>query len=210
MTVSKWVLAVGTAGFLTVGCMVPAHAQMAPKRPNAAGGPMMRHPLLGRMAWVLSKLDLTSDQKERVKGFLEGAQVQAKGIRENTTLTPVQKRTQMQSIIKALRGSITDILTLEQKEKARRLLASAPGPRPMLVRWMTALSQLDLAPAQKAQIKDFFTDAQAKAKIIRESNMGPADKRVKMQGIEKGLRENILGALTPTQKQKLQQMLKQA
>lgn len=210
MKVSKWVLAVGTAGFLMVGCVVPAHAQMAPKNRNVVGGPMLRHPLLGRLAVVLGRLNLSPDQKAQIKGFLVDAQTKAKAVRTNTSLTPEQKRTQVQEIMKSLRESITGILTPEQRAKARRLLAAAPGPRPMLTRWMVVLSRLNLSPAQKTQVRGFVADAQAKAKIVRESNLAPAEKRTKMQEIEKALRQSILGILTPQQRQRLERILSSA
>ncbi|HEY3411495.1 MAG TPA: Spy/CpxP family protein refolding chaperone [Armatimonadota bacterium] len=209
MAISKWMLAAGAAGFLAVGCAVPAHSQGTPQRPIVGGGPILRNPLLGRLAFVLSQLNLTEAQKGQVKGFLSDAQAKAKTVRDNTSLTPVQRRTEMQAIVKALRESIMGILTPEQKARARRLMAAGGmvGPGRMLARIRALLGQLGLAPAQRSQIRGFIMDAEAKVKIVRESNMGPADKRVKLQAIEKALRESILGVLTPAQRDKLKDLL---
>lgn len=207
MRISKTVIAAGAAGILALTGLTPAIAQKAAPRPNAMRAQLLRHPLLGRLGLVLSRLDLTPAQNDQIKGFLQTAQTEAKVIRLNPGLTPAQKRAAMQPVIKQLRESIMSILTPEQKSRVRRFSAAGPGPRPMLARWRAALQQLDLSPAQKQQIKGILQDGMAKAKVVRESNQTPAQKRPQLQDIEKATRDRVLALLTPQQKAKLRRLM---
>jgi len=206
MRVSKIVVAAGAAGILAFSAMAPAGAQATPPRPNPARAQLLRHPLLGHLAVILGRLNLTPAQKEQVKGFLQSAQTKVKAIRRDTSLTPAQRRTQVQPVVKDLRQSILSILTPEQKTKLKRLNAAAPGSQIVPARWLAVVRKLDLAPAQKQQVKGFLADARAKAKIVRESSLSPAEKRAKLQEIAKTARTNALGILTPEQKAKLRKM----
>lgn len=207
MRVSKIVVAVGAAGVLALTGIGAVRAQAPAPNSNAPRAQVLRHPLLGRLGFVLAQLNLTPDQRGQIKGFLETAQGKAKAIRQNTSLTPVQKRAEMQPVVKELRESIMSILTPEQKARVRMLSAMGPGPRVILTRVRAALVRLNLSPAQKQQIKGIFEDAMAKAKVVRESNLTPAQKQPQIQAIEKAARESIVAVLTPEQKAKLRKLL---
>jgi protein CpxP len=70
----------------------------------------------------LSKeLNLTDDQKAKVKPILEEQTKQMKTMREDSTLTEDQKREKMKLIHQSTHSQINDILTPEQQKKFEQL-----------------------------------------------------------------------------------------
>jgi len=67
------------------------------------------------------KLNLTDDQKEKLKPVLQDQMQQMKAVREDSSLSEVQKRTKMKSIHESLHDQINAVLTPEQQAKFKQM-----------------------------------------------------------------------------------------
>jgi len=96
------------------------------------GGPGMRKaPNIDQMVDKMAKdLNLTDDQKVKVKAVMEDQMAKAKELRENTTLSPEEKRTKMKEMREAHIAKMKEILTAEQFEKWQKHAQQRPrGPQ---------------------------------------------------------------------------------
>ena len=110
------------AGLLTLGAAAafsqPTQAQTGPTTFAAQRG---GHPGGGRLAKLAEYLELTDDQKAQLKPILKHEAEQVRDIRQNTSLSPEQKRDQIKDVRKDTRPQIMAILTPEQREKLKDL-----------------------------------------------------------------------------------------
>ena len=75
----------------------------------------------GQLEWLSKQLNLTDDQKAKLKPILEDQSKQMKATREDTTLTQDQKREKMKQVHESTHSQINDILTPEQQKKFAEL-----------------------------------------------------------------------------------------
>jgi periplasmic protein CpxP/Spy len=82
-----------------------------------------------RLEWLSKQLNLTDDQKAKVKPILadEGKQMQA--AKEDTSLSQEQKRDKMKKIHETTNSQINDILTPDQQKKFAELNAQQKAHR---------------------------------------------------------------------------------
>jgi len=67
------------------------------------------------------KLNLTDDQKAKVKPVLQDQMQQMKAVREDSSLSEEQKRTKMKSIHESMHEQINSVLTPEQQVKFKQM-----------------------------------------------------------------------------------------
>jgi periplasmic protein CpxP/Spy len=67
------------------------------------------------------KLNLTDDQKAKLKPILQDQMQQVKAVREDTSLSQEQKRAKMKSIHESLHEQINAVLTPEQQAKFKQM-----------------------------------------------------------------------------------------
>jgi periplasmic protein CpxP/Spy len=67
------------------------------------------------------KLNLTDDQKAKLKPILQGQVQQMKAAREDSSLSEEQKRAKMKSIHESLHDQINAVLTPEQQAKFKQM-----------------------------------------------------------------------------------------
>jgi periplasmic protein CpxP/Spy len=67
------------------------------------------------------KLNLTDDQKAKVKPVLQDQMQQMKAVREDSALSEEQKRTKMKSIHESMHEQINAVLTPEQQVKFKQM-----------------------------------------------------------------------------------------
>ena len=124
-------LAALVAGSLLAGTAL--QAQDAPKE-KPPGGPGMR----GRpnMEQIAKDLNLTDDQKTKLKAAMEDQQAKMKALREDTSLSQEDRRAKMKEIRDAMQAKIKEILTPEQlakwqeQMKQRGRPPGGPGGKP--------------------------------------------------------------------------------
>jgi periplasmic protein CpxP/Spy len=86
----------------------PAHSKHSGTHPDRAEQRLKR---------LNKKVNLTDDQKEKVRPILQNEEKQTADLDSDTTLTPQQKHKKTREIRMASRSQIDEILTPEQKEK---------------------------------------------------------------------------------------------
>ncbi|HEV2691828.1 MAG TPA: hypothetical protein VG347_02930 [Verrucomicrobiae bacterium] len=104
---------------------IPAQAQDS--NAPAATPPPMRRPQIMNAEGLTKALDLTDDQKTKVKPILEDMQKQGADIRKDTSLAPEDRRAKMKEIRDAAGAKLKEILTPEQYAKWEKM---AQGRRP--------------------------------------------------------------------------------
>jgi periplasmic protein CpxP/Spy len=70
-----------------------------------------------RLEWLSQQLNLTEDQKEKLRPLLADEFRQMRAVGEDTSLTQDQKREKMKQIHEASRPQVQAILTSEQQQK---------------------------------------------------------------------------------------------
>lgn len=110
------------AGLLTLGTAaafsLPAPAQASPTAFAARHAGKHNGKRLDKLA---QSLGLTNDQKAKLSPVLKSAAEQVRGIRQNTSLSPEEKRAQIKEIRKNTRPQILAVLTPAQREKLKGL-----------------------------------------------------------------------------------------
>jgi periplasmic protein CpxP/Spy len=107
------------AVLLFFGCSLVARAQdTGTQQPNPQAQTGMHHGQRGnRLEWLSKQLNLTDDQKAKVKPILDDQGKQMRAVREDTSLSQEQKRDKMKEIHEKTDSQINDILTPEQQKK---------------------------------------------------------------------------------------------
>ncbi|MFN3410174.1 MAG: hypothetical protein ACK45B_14355 [Limisphaerales bacterium] len=106
---------------LALGCLVNANAQQErptrPERPNRperpeAGAPRQR---------PAAELGLNEEQRTKFEAVMREAQEKRRALREDTSLTPEQRREKNQAIQKEVDAKVKEILTAEQYAKWEKM-----------------------------------------------------------------------------------------
>jgi Spy/CpxP family protein refolding chaperone len=105
------------AGGLLSG--IPLRAQDASNTP-AATPPPTRRPMM-TVDGIAKQLDLTDDQKTKVKPIIEDMQKQGAEVRKDTSLSQEDRRAKMKEIRDAASTQLKDILTPEQFAKWQKM-----------------------------------------------------------------------------------------
>jgi len=121
---------------LALGCLLAVNvgAQDKPKQPagkppaRPEGGPGQAGPRGGGN--LAEQLGLTEEQKPKVQAVMQDAGEKRKALRDDTALTPEQRREKMQSIQEETKTKLKGILTPEQMTKFEELAKNRRGPGP--------------------------------------------------------------------------------
>ena len=187
-------------------------ARQAAQGPNRAQQGEPGAALVQRLQEQMATLDLTDQQKTEVEKILADVKEQVKALRADAQankLPQPELRDRMQALIQETREKVMQVLTPEQKQKAREQMAQA-GPLGILERIQKMAVELNLTDDQKTKIGTLITDVRDQAKGIREKAQG--DQQAAMQEMQKLLRESrekVMQLLTPEQSQKLTDLLKE-
>lgn len=109
-------LAAVVAAGLLAGTALQAQDAPKDKPPGAQGGPGSMHgrPNFDQLA---KDLNLTEDQKTKLKAALDEQQTKMKALREDTSVAQADKRAKAKEIREATQAKIKEILTPEQLKK---------------------------------------------------------------------------------------------
>jgi Spy/CpxP family protein refolding chaperone len=121
-------LAALVAGSMFVGMALQAEDAAPKGKPPGGPGAHARGPGGGEM---FKDLNLTDDQKAKMKANMEEMQKQMKALREDATLKEEDKRAKFKALREANQAKIKEILTPEQFEKfQKRMQEHRPmGPK---------------------------------------------------------------------------------
>lgn len=192
-----------------VSCLAGAGYAQKADRPAAAQRPAAKRvlpprPKVTAFHRALARLDLSDAQKAQIKAIEQALAARVKALRADTTLTPEQKRAQVQAATKEAREKILAVLTPEQRQKLRVLMARMQGVR---ADFWAMVQRLDLTPEQRAKIRVIRAETQEKLLAVRRSDATPEQKRQRAQRIAADAREKVLALLTDAQKRQLREWL---
>ncbi len=113
------VAGLGFAVLLLVGFGTATRAQDQGSQQPSAQSESQDHKTMhhSRLDWLSKKLNLTDDQKAKLKPILDDESSSMKGVRDDTSLSQTEKHAKMKDIHQATDSKINDILTPEQQQK---------------------------------------------------------------------------------------------
>lgn len=168
----------------------------------------------GPLEHLTRELNLTDDQKAKIKPILDQNLPQLKAIHDEAVA-------KAKPIMDTMAAQIRPILTPEQQQKLdalkQRMEAGPGGPGgpgkmhhdmggkggPGM--WLT--EKLGLTPDQQAKVKAIFEASHAQVKAIRsDTSLSKEDKRAKLKAIHDSNNTQIRALLTPDQQQKFDAM----
>ena len=163
-----------------------------------------------RLAMMNEKLQLSQDQQAKVKDILGEQWTKQQAIRNNTSLSQQDARTQMRDLRKSEHEQIMNVLTPEQRDKAKQMHKEGKdrGGKGMAAKRMGFMArELNLTDAQKAQLKPMFQQQHEKMQALKsDTSLTPEQKQAKAKEIRAEGRKQFLTVLTPEQQQKLRDM----
>lgn len=107
-----------------------AQSSSSEMQQGTTGGQAARHErTYDRLEWLSKELNLSDEQKEKLKPILHDEAKQMRAVHEDSSLTPDQKRDKAKQIRKTFRPQIQAVLTPEQQEKFKTLKQEAREKR---------------------------------------------------------------------------------
>lgn len=177
----------------------------------------LRHREFGKMnkqskGQHFEKLNLTDDQKVKMKALNESFRQQMQDVSKNTKLSAGELKDKREVLIKNHKESINAILTPEQRTQAQDLKqeygkGKNGGDRNQRLGEMT--KDLNLTPEQSAKMKDLSDELRTNMITIHQNTaLGQDEKRDQMKRLMKKHKEDMEDLLTDEQKEQLKNNLK--
>lgn len=152
----------------------------------------------GKSDAVAKWLQLSDEQKAKIKSIWKNARQQAQKIRGDTTLQPKEKRTRLRELWRQTRQEIGSVLTPEQRTKWHRWQMVKAYRAGKLAK------ALGLSKAQEKELARIHQRAQeARRRIWSAPSLSPAQKRQRLRELRRKEWEELRQQLTPEQERKL-------
>jgi len=103
-----------------------ANSQAAPA-PQAAGKEMGMH---GGLQAAVESLNLTDDQKAKVKDIFAEAKTKRQAVSSDASLTDDQKKAKMKELHSGMMAKLNDVLTPEQQTELKTKMEAAKAAKP--------------------------------------------------------------------------------
>jgi len=150
----------------------------------------------GAKAKAAKALNLTADQKTKIKAILADAKTKAAAVKADTSLTPQAKKDQLKAIRKAANDQIMQLLTPEQQQTWKKIHKKSKAKG-----WM---AKLGLTEEQKAKIKAIFADSKTQIKAVKaDTSLSTEAKKAKIKQIRADALAKVRAVLTAEQQAKL-------
>ena len=183
--------------------LVSAQTQGDSANPPAAGvqdrGPGRRR------GFDRPSLNLSADQKAKLKSLHEGVRQQIEALRNDATLSADDKRAKIRSLRESTRQQFQAVLTPEQQQLiqngrhdrfGREGFGAGRGPR----------ADLGLTADQRSQLEAIHKSTRNQVSAIRnDATLSSEQKEAKLKSIFQNSHQQVSAILTPEQQQKLQQ-----
>ncbi len=175
---------------------------------------------------MMGQLDLTADQRQKMKEINQDQKQKAEAIRNNDALSDAQKKEQLKELNKKRQESVNAILTKEQKEKMsrnadmrkdkvaamkdRKDLSKANGDRKQMKgHGMEGMKKLNLTPDQQQKVKELNQSQKQKADAIRNDNTLTKDQKAsQLKELNKNRQEAMKSILSKDQQEQWKEMKK--
>lgn len=167
-----------------------------------------------------NNLNLTADQKEKIKENQESLKSQRQAIQKDASLTDEQKKSKMMDLQKSSREKNAGILTADQtatlkaNQKKNRTDKGMKGQKGMKgkrgmkgsqsIKGGQAMKGMDLTQDQQAKMKVIRSKMQSQSTVIKNnSSLTEDQKKQQIQELRKSNMAQMNQVLTPEQKLKL-------
>lgn len=148
------------------------------------------------MPRVFRQLNLTPDQKTQVRDLLQKQRQQVQSIRQDASLTPEQRQTDIKQLRQSTHQQVLGVLTPEQQARLKQIQQRQRG-----------LAALNLTPDQRARLRPIRQQMRQEVLAVRQdSSLSPQQKQNKIRDIRQNATLRMKGVLTPEQQQQLEQM----
>jgi Spy/CpxP family protein refolding chaperone len=161
---------------------------------------------------MMDKLNLSEDQKAKIKVENEAFHKQVQEIRKNENVTVKDMKSKMESAHKDHKAKIENILTTEQKTQLSKLREEMKTKREngMRERGDKMADKLNLTADQKAKMEKNRAEMKSKLDAIRnDKNLSDEARHEKMKEVMKSQKESLKSILTEEQLQKMKEQHKE-
>ena len=161
--------------------------------------------------FVTKDLNLSDDQKQKMKGINETFKKQMSELRNNENITVKVMRDRRSAIAKEHRSAIQGLLTQEQKNKLQEHKAKSIEKRKeMQVKRMEKMKKdLALTDDQSAKLKSMNESYRSKFETLRKNeSLDRSAKQEQMKTLREQQKSELKNVLTEEQIQKLEEMKK--
>lgn len=159
-----------------------------------------------------SKLNLTDEQKQQMKGFNENFRKQMELLHSKEDITVKEQRDQREALIKAQKKNFESILTPDQKNQLVQIKADAKKKREeMATKRLSGLKEkLSLTDDQFAKIKSSQEATRSKMESAwNNESLDRVSKKQQLMAIKAEEKQHMDEVLTPEQKQKMEELKKE-
>ncbi|HVP64049.1 MAG TPA: hypothetical protein VMT82_04075 [candidate division Zixibacteria bacterium] len=143
-----------------------------------------------------NKLGLTADQKQKLHDIRSQASDRAAIIRNDASLTPAQKKQQLQALHEQTKAQTNAVLTPDQQAKFAQMHEQ---------RMQKMQQRLGLTDQQVQQLKDLRTQTQSqREQVLNDTTLTQDQKAAKLADIRNNNQAQLKTILTPDQLAKFQ------
>jgi protein CpxP len=125
---NTWVMVLSLALVCAFGFVLPqalGQSDSATQEKSAMGSGQHAANVESRLQKMSEELNLTDDQKAKLKPILQDQAEQMKAVHNDTSLTPEQKKAKMKEIHHTFQPQIAGVLTPEQQAKWKQMKQEA-------------------------------------------------------------------------------------
>lgn len=162
----------------------------------------------------MEQLDLTADQKAKLKAIREAHQKEWKELQKQDNITVKEWKARQQELVKKQRTEMSQVLTKEQQDKLAKMRPQGKGmqagkgmKRGDFRQKGQPMAQLNLTEDQKTKMKDLNQSFKTKREALKNNtSLAEAQKKEQMQALAQQHRKEVKAVLTAEQQQKLDAM----
>jgi periplasmic protein CpxP/Spy len=121
------------AGFVSLGLLAGLAVPFASAKPQAAPAAQTHEKGMGmhdKLQAALDSLNLTDDQKAKVKDILADTKTKRQAVLTDASLTEDQKRAKMKELHEATLAKMNEVLTPDQQAELKSKMADAKAKPP--------------------------------------------------------------------------------
>ena len=156
----------------------------------------------------LDQLNLSAEQKEKIKSLREGTRKQMEELKKDDNITVKDWRAKREAIRKDQREKIQSLLTSDQKAQLEksRIERRAKAEEQSNARVEKMKQDLNLSEEQSAKLQKSRDELRQKMQALRENqSLSDEAKKEQMKELMKQRKENLRSILTDEQWKKLQE-----
>ena len=157
---------------------------------------------LARLEGAIKELNLTEEQKEKLRPIYREQMEKLRELRQDTSLSPQQKRERFQAAREELTAEVKKVLTPEQLGKwtARQGQPEGEVVQRPLARLEGAIKELNLTEAQKEQLKPIYQEQMEKLRELRQDDsLSMAERLEKLKALNKDIAPQLKKVLDAEQ-----------